>query len=75
MTDYQKLGYLADMFGYESVSDMLSIATTDGIAPAICQKEGCSFIDTMEPDQTAGWCKMCKANTVVSCLVIARICT
>jgi len=70
----KRLYSLAKAHGYKSTTDMLTAASARGIAPALCENEGCNRLAEMEPDQTAGWCDQCNKNTMVSCLVIAGIC-
>lgn len=68
----KKLAKLAEENG-TTVGEMLEEAICDGACPAICIRDGCSYSTEYEPDQCAGWCEECEANTVVSCLVLAHI--
>jgi len=67
------LEVLAHIEGYESVEEMLESRGLDGIVPAICTNPGCSYTTDMEPDQSGGYCEVCKTNTVKSCLVLAGV--
>lgn len=68
-----KLEELADIEGYDSITEMISEATFDGISPGICTNEGCSYTTQVEPDQSAGYCEDCDTNTVKSCLILAGV--
>jgi hypothetical protein len=73
MTDADKLATLVADSGYHSVNDLLQAFIADSIVPAICMREGCSYICEMEPDQTRGWCPECEANSMKSALVLAGV--
>ncbi|MFO1152058.1 MAG: hypothetical protein U1E42_00125 [Rhodospirillales bacterium] len=68
-----KLHKLAEIEGYETVSDMLEATTCDAVSPAICVAEDCDYTVEMEPDQDQGWCDQCHRNTVVAALVLAEL--
>lgn len=63
---------LATDWGYSDPLDMIEDYIFDGLMPAIC-KTSCGYSTEMEPDQTAGWCECCNANTVVSAQVLAGL--
>ena len=67
----QKLMTLCKAEGFDSLGDLLEVAATDSVCPAICMTEGCDHTTEMEPDQTEGYCEACGGNTVVSVLVLA----
>jgi hypothetical protein len=68
-----KLMKLCDLEGFKSLEDLLRIAVTDSVCPAICMTEGCDHTTEMEPDQDEGYCESCGGNTVVSALVLAGL--
>ena len=70
MTQGDKLSRLAEMEGL-TLDEMLEQSVFDSIVPAICANEGCDYSEAMEPDQEAGWCPECEANSVKSCLILA----
>ena len=65
----EKLKTLAEIEGYETVSDLLKAAST----PAICTAEGCNYSTEMEPDQDRGYCEVCRRNTVQSARILAGL--
>lgn len=69
----EKLKTLATDMGYDTVMDMLQVASTDSVVPGICMNDDCCYSDDVEPDQAEGICEECDKNTVKSCLVIAEI--
>src|SRR3954470_12671978 len=64
-----KLMTLCDLEGFERFDDLLQVAATDSVCPAICITEGCDYTAEMEPDQDQGVCEACGGNTVTSALV------
>ena len=68
-----KLETLADVEGFASIEGFLSRAAADVICPGICTNKSCSYTCDVEPDQDAGWCEFCDANTVKSALVLAGV--
>ena len=68
-----KLMKLCELEGFDSLDDLLRIAVTDSVCPAICVTEGCDHTTEMEPDQDEGYCEVCGGNTVVSALVLAGL--
>lgn len=69
-----KLMKLCDLKGFESLGDLLLLATLrDSLCPAICMTEGCDQTAETEPDQDQGFCDACGGNTVVSVLVLAGL--
>ena len=68
-----KLMKLCEAEGFENLDDLLAVAATDSICPAICMTEGCDHTAEMEPDQTEGYCEACGGNTVVSALIPADL--
>ena len=63
---------LAELEGLEPM-DMLERGLFDGTCPAICTRPGCEYTANYEPDQDAGWCEECGANTVKSALILAGV--
>lgn len=63
-----KLKQLAELKG-TSISSLLEDAIFDGSCPSICMNAACDYTTEVEPDQDAGYCEICDANTVVSCLI------
>jgi hypothetical protein len=68
-----KLMKLCEAEGFDSLDDLLAVAATDSICPAICMTQGCDHATEMEPDQTEGYCEACGGNTVVSVLILAGL--
>jgi hypothetical protein len=68
-----KLMKLCEAEGFDSLDDLLAVATTDSICPAICMSEGCDHTAEMEPDQTEGYCEASGGNTVTSVLILAGL--
>jgi hypothetical protein len=66
-----KLMKLCEVEGFTSLDDLLQVAATDSVCPAICMTEGCDYATEMEPDQDQGYCEVCGGNTVTSALVLA----
>jgi hypothetical protein len=50
---------------------MLEVAALDSVCPAICMAADCDYTAGYEPDQDAGRCEVCEANTVKSGLILA----
>jgi hypothetical protein len=69
----QKLMNLCEAEGFANLDDLLAVAATDSVCPAICMTEGCDHTTEMEPDQTEGYCDACGGNTVISVLVLAGL--
>ena len=69
----QKLMKLCEIEGFISLDDLLEVASTDGVCPAICMTDGCDYTTEMEPDQEVGYCEACGGNTVVSALILAGL--
>lgn len=76
MTNEEKLHRLVILEGYSDPLTMLEEAeffsNRPGI-PAICMNPDCDYTADMEPDQSEGWCEICKTNTVKSAYVIMGI--
>jgi hypothetical protein len=68
----KKLEKLAEIEGLE-VEELLEEATYDSVCMGICKNKDCDYTTEVEPDQDRGWCEECKANTVVSPLMLAGI--
>ncbi|GLR93697.1 MULTISPECIES: hypothetical protein [Bradyrhizobium] len=68
-----KLMKLCDLEGFDCLDDLLQVAATESVCPAICMTEGCDCTVEMEPDQDHGFCEACGGNTVTSALVLAGL--
>jgi hypothetical protein len=68
-----KLAKLIEIEGYETADQLLAAAFSDSVSPAICMNEDCNFTCEMEPDQEAGYCGECHANTMTAAPVLAGI--
>ena len=66
-----KLMKLCEAEGFASFDDLLEVAASDSVCPAICMTEGCDYTTEMESDQDEGYCEACGGNTVTSVLVLA----
>jgi hypothetical protein len=69
----QKLMRLCETEGFDNLDDLLALAITDSVCPAICMTEGCDYTAEMEPDQREGYCEACGGNTVTSVLILAGL--
>ena len=67
-----KLDHLADQYGLD-VDEMLESAVFDSVAPGICFAPGCDYTTDVAPDAARGWCEVCDAPRVVSCLGLAAL--
>ena len=70
-----KLDTLLEIEGFSSFEELYEDAEYGmrvGV-PAICSNEGCDYTQDMEPDQDAGWCEECQANTLKSAYVLMGI--
>jgi hypothetical protein len=70
--DKAKLDELSDIEG-TPVLKMLERAVMDSVCKGICMNEGCSYTTDVEPDQTGGYCEVCRTTSVKSCLALAGI--
>ena len=68
-----KLRKLAEIEGYETVTEMMLEVMTDSICPGICTHKECDYAVEVEPDQDRGWCEECRAGTVKSALVLGGL--
>ena len=68
-----KLMTLCDLEGFDCLDDLLQVAATDSVCPAICMTEGCDYTTEMEPDQDRGFCEVCGGQAVTSALVLAGL--
>ena len=66
-----RLQELAESEGYDKVADLLEAAVIDSISPGICMV--CGHTGEVEPDQAAGYCDGCGANTMKSALILAGV--
>ena len=69
----QKLMKLCEIEGFDCLDDLLAVAATDSVCPAICMTEGCDHTAEMEPDQAEGYCEACGGNTLMSVLILAGL--
>jgi hypothetical protein len=68
-----KLEKLLEIEGYERIEDLMEAILSDSVSPAICMNAHCDFTCEMEPDQDAGYCEECHANTMKAAPVLAGI--
>ena len=68
-----KLAKLVEIKCCDSVDELLEAVFSDAVSPAICMNEGCDFTCEMEPDQDAGYCEECHANTMKTAPVLAGL--
>jgi hypothetical protein len=71
MSKRHGLDELVASYGHETLEDFLGEWGLDSVVPGICPD--CGYTTEYEPDQEAGWCEECEANTVVSALVLAGL--
>lgn len=58
-----------NIFGYDTVEEMLEASVFDSVVPAICTR-GCGATEDLEPD---GYCRCECGGTIKSVLLIAGI--
>ena len=68
-----KLAKLLEIEGYDSVEALMEAVFSDSVSPAICMNEDCTFTCEKEPDQDAGYCEECRANSMQSALILAGL--
>ena len=61
---------LLDDCGYETQHGMLEDYAYKSVVPGVCKDVDCLAVTDVEPDQDKGWCEICSAPTVKSCLMI-----
>jgi hypothetical protein len=61
-----KLMKLCEAEGFASFDDLLQVAATDSVCPAICMTEGCDYTAEMEPDQDKGAAKKERCERLAS---------
>lgn len=66
-----RLRELAESEGYDEVTGLLEAAVIDSVSPGICMV--CGYTGEVEPDQDAGYCDGCGANTMKSALILAGV--
>jgi hypothetical protein len=69
----EKLAKLLAAEGYETLEQLAAAVLSDSVSPAICIETDCDYTTEMEPDQDAGYCELCRKNTVVAALVLAEL--
>jgi len=69
----EKLEKLAEIEGYEDVSEFLNEVGFESVVPGICTNPNCDYTTSVEPDQDKGHCENCRTKTVQSCLVLAGV--
>jgi len=69
----EKLAKLLAAEGYETLEELAAAVLSDSVSPAICIEPDCDYTAEMEPDQDAGYCELCRKNTVVAVLVLAEL--
>ena len=68
-----KLSKLIEIEGYDSIEQLAQTILSYFVSPAICMNEDCDFTCEMEPDQDAGYCEECRANSMQSALILAGL--
>jgi hypothetical protein len=68
-----KLQQLAEIEGYPDTDSLVDANIIEDVVPGICTEEGCDYTCSVEPDSEGGYCEVCLAQTVKSCLVLAGI--
>jgi hypothetical protein len=68
-----KLSKLIEIEGYDSIEQLAQTILSDSVSPAIYMNEDCDFTCEMEPDQDAGYCEECRANSMQSALILAGL--
>lgn len=69
----EKLERLAEIEGYDDTDQMLNANMWDSIVPGICMNATCDYTTPVEPDQSRGFCEVCRTKTVKSSNVLAGI--
>lgn len=69
----EKLQLLAELEGFDNITEMLKAAVFDSVAPSICMNANCDYTAEMEPDQREGYCELCETNSVKSCFILAGV--
>lgn len=69
----RKLGLLAQIEGFADVEALLAASAALGVSAGICTAERCDYTTIVEPDQTQGYCELCRGQTVASALVLAHL--
>jgi len=68
-----KLQQLAEIEGFPDTDTLLESTINDDVVPGICTEKGCDYTCSVEPDSDRGYCEVCQAQTVKSCLVLAGL--
>ena len=68
-----KLANLLEIEGYDTLEELLEAVFSDSVSPAICTQADCNYTTEMEPDQDAGYCEVCRTQTVVAAPVLADL--
>lgn len=71
MRNKNKLDKLIQLEGYSNTRIWLEDNMMSGTVKGICFTERCNYTAIVEPDQTHGFCEVCKMRTVKSGLVLA----
>lgn len=67
-----KLEILSEIEGIP-IEDLLEQSVMDIGTKGICMNPDCTYTTEVEPDQSEGFCELCKTNTVKSCLILAGL--
>ena len=73
LIERKKLRKLAEIEGFETVTELLEFACRDSVVPAICMNPKCDYSEGKEPDQEEGWCEECDQGSMKSCLILAGV--
>jgi len=67
MSKYEsKLAILLEIEGCETEDEFCREFFNDSMCPGICMNPGCEYTTFYEHDQRAGFCEICRTNTVES---------
>jgi len=71
--DKAKIFDIVDIYGVNSVQELIDQFGDDSISPGICYNEDCDYTTEVEPDCSDGYCEDCGTNTVKSFHVILGV--
>ena len=64
---------LAEICQLEDCEDLIELIDNGLEDTAICMNVDCDYIETMEPDQTEGWCPECNENSMVAAMILGGL--
>lgn len=71
MRDSELLELLAEKEGFSDGLEMLEEYAIENVVPGICHV--CHYTSHVEPDQTNGWCEVCRKPRVIACTVLGGL--